>query len=99
MVSMSSASFSNDLDKLPDGRLNGIESVEYSRLIFLQIAIVGQWETLQDCKQADQMAIHPARLAANEFGDVGVLLVRHHTAAGADSIRKFHEPKFLRRPE
>src|SRR5207249_7639929 len=70
------------LDEHRDGRLNGIQSVEYRRLIFLQITIIRQWETLQDCKQADQVAIHPARLAANEFGDVGVLLMRHHTTAG-----------------
>ena len=61
----------------PDCGAHRIGGVEQSFLVFLQVAVVGHGQALQQGQQSDQISDDPARLAPRQFGNVRVLLLRH----------------------
>ena len=65
-----------------------VERVEQRLLVLLQVAVVREREALQRGEEAGEVADQPARLAARELGDVGVLLLRQHRRAGACTRRR-----------
>ena len=50
-------------------------------------------------EQGQQVAKHPAALAAHEFGDVRVFLLRHDGGAGAPGIAQFDKAVGGREPQ
>ena len=73
--------------------------VEDRFLVLLQVAVVGQRLRLQRGQQAGQVADQPARLAAGQLGDVGVLLLRHDRAAGRPCVVQRRVAEFGGAPE
>lgn len=57
------------------GKVRG--GVEDRLFVFLQVAVVSEWESLERHHQREQVACDAARLATYEFASVGVLLLRH----------------------
>ena len=62
--------------------------IEHRVLVFLQILVVSTRQPFQRGEPAGEMPDHSARLAANELERIGILLLRHHAAAGARRIRQ-----------
>ena len=60
--------------------------VEEQRLVLLEVAVVGERQALQRGEQRDQRADRRGRSAAHQLGHVGVLLLRHHRAAGGEGV-------------
>ena len=56
---------------------HGVDGVEKRLLVFLVILVVGQWLTLHQGQQRDQVPVDTAGLAACKFGHVRVFLLRH----------------------
>ena len=71
-----------------EDRLDGVDRVEDRDLVLLQIAVVGERQTLAQGEERGQRAVDPRGLAAGELADVGVLLLRHQTRAGAPMVEK-----------
>ena len=76
-----------------------VDRVEEGLLVLLEIAVVGERKALEGGEQAGEVADQPTRLAAHELGDVGVLLLRHHRAAGRERIVERGEAELVRCPE
>ena len=55
-------------------RMGGIER---ALLVLLQVLVIGQRQALHGHQQLHQVAVHATALATDEFGEVGVLLLRH----------------------
>ena len=64
-----------------------VERVEQRRLVFLQVAVVGQRQPFDQHQQRLQIADHAGRLAADQLQHVGVDLLRHDRRAGAERLR------------
>ena len=77
-------------------RVNG---VEHAFLIFLQILVVGERQTLDDREHRHEVTDDASRLAAHKLGDIGILLLRHHGGACAMGIVKLDEGKLARAPK
>ena len=54
-----------------EGQSGGVDGVEERLLVLLEIAVVGERESLQDGQQRDQVADRAAALAAHQLGHVG----------------------------
>ncbi|OPZ80907.1 MAG: hypothetical protein BWY77_00876 [bacterium ADurb.Bin431] len=65
---------------------DGVDGVEQGFLVFLVVLVVGQRLRLHQGQQAHQLAVDAAGLAAGQFGDVRVLLLRHDRRAGAETV-------------
>ena len=76
-----------------------VERVEERLLVFLEIAVVRERQTLERGEEAGEVADEPARLAAGELGDVGVLLLGQHRRTGAVRVGQAQEPELLARPQ
>ena len=70
--------------EMPDeqcSRPQRVESVvnrgENSRLVFLEVPVVGKWQALENCRQSDEAAQGPTGTTPQQLGDVWVLLLRH----------------------
>jgi hypothetical protein len=73
------------VDHAREGRqqhVEGVDGVEDRLLVLLEVAVVGQWQRLEGREQTGQVPDEAAGLAAREFGDVGVLLLRHDARPG-----------------
>ena len=73
------------------GRAQGVVGVKERLLVFLEVTVVGQGEALQDGEHGGQIAVHPAHLAAHDFGDVGVFLLGHDGGARGIGVGQLHE--------
>ena len=62
------------------------DGVEHRLLVLLQVPVVRQRLRLQRGQQSGEVADQPTRLSARQFGDVGVLLLRHDRAAGRPGV-------------
>ena len=76
-----------------------VEGVEEGLLVLLEVPVVGQGQALQRGQQAGQVADEAARLAPGQLGHVGVLLLRHHRAAGGVGVREAAEAELLAAPQ
>ena len=76
-----------------------VERVEQRLLVFLEIAVVRERETLERREETGEMADQAARLAARELGDVGVLLLRQHRRTGGVRVGEPEEAELLGRPQ
>ena len=81
------------------GQGQGVERVEERFLVLLKIPVVGQREALQGGQEPGQVADEPAGLAPDELGDVGVLLLRQHRAAGGVGVGQAQEAELLGGPQ
>src|SRR3712207_8878970 len=64
---------------------HGVDGVEESLLVLLQVAVVGQWQTLDDGQRPQQMPEDTAALAPGQLGDVGVLFLRDRKSTRLNS--------------
>ena len=71
--------------------------VEDGPLVLLQVAVVGERQALHHREQAREAADRGAGLAADELGDVGVQLLRHHRRAGRGRLGQAREAELARR--
>ena len=78
-----------------EGPADLVEGVEERLLVLLQVPVVGEREPLQGRQQAGQVADQPARLAPGQLGDVGVLLLGQHRAAGGVGVVEAEEAELL----
>ena len=65
----------------------------------MQVPVVGHGQPLQQDQQRDQIADDPPGLASGEFGDVGVLLLRHERGTRRVGIRNADEAELGRGPQ
>ena len=65
-----------------EAEFQGIHCIKDGFLVLLHILVVGQRQTLHHHQQGVQVAVDAAGLAADQLGDIGVLLLRHDGGAG-----------------
>ena len=68
-------------------------------LIFLHVLGVGERQALHDGQQCDERTVDASRLRADQFGRIGVLLLRHDRGAGREGVREADEAELRRRPD
>ena len=79
--------------------LDGVHAVEDALLVLLHILVVGQGDALEGGEEGDEVAVDAARLAADQLGHVGVLLLGHDGGACGVGIRQLHELELPARPQ
>ena len=57
--------------------VEGVDLIEHRLLVFLEIAVIGERDALEDRKKAGQVTDEAAGLTAGQLSNVGVLLLRH----------------------
>ena len=82
-----------------EAELHGIDRVEDALLVLLQILVVGKRQALDGRQHGHEVADDAARLAADELGDIRVLLLRHHRGARAVRIVELDEVELTAAPE
>ena len=82
-----------------EAEFHRVDGVEHAFLVLLQILVVGKRQPLDDREHRHEVADDASRLAAHEFGDVGILLLRHHRRACAVRVVQLNEGEFARAPE
>ncbi len=65
---------------------HGVEGVEQPLFVFLQVAIVGQWQPFDQDQERGQVADHAGRFAAHQFQHIGIDLLWHDRRAGAERL-------------
>ena len=80
-------------------RLHLVDGVEQRLLVLLEVAVVGERETLERGEQPGEVADQPSGLAAGELGDVGVLLLGQHRRARRVGVVEAGEPELLGGPQ
>ncbi len=80
------------------GIKGAVDGGEERGLVFLQIAVVGKRQPLQNAGQRDQAAEGAARTAPQKLCDVGVLLLRHEAGAGRDLVDQPHKAELRAGP-
>ena len=73
--------------------------IENALLILLHILVVCKGQALQSGKQRHQITVDTASLASDQFGHIGVLLLRHDGRSGGIGIGEFHKLEFPAAPE
>ena len=71
--------------------LDGVYAIEDALLVLLHILVVGQRNALEGGEQGDEVAVDTTRLAADQLGHVGVLLLGHDGGAGGVGVGELHE--------
>ena len=82
-----------------EAEFHRVDGVEHAFLVFLQILVVSKRQTLDDREHRHEVADDAPCLAAHEFGNVGILLLRHHRRACAVRVVKLDEGKLARAPK
>ncbi len=77
----------------------GVDRVEDRLLVLLQIAVVGERQSLESGQEAGQIPDEPAGLPPGQLRDVRVLLLRHDRATGREGVVQFDPAELPRRPE
>ena len=75
-----------------------VHCVKQALLILLKIFVIGHGRTLHYGKQLHQVAIDPPHLAADQLCHVGIFLLGHDAAAGAEAVVNGNVRKFGRIP-
>ena len=75
-----------------------VGGIEQRLLVFLIVAVVGQWLPLHQHQQRVQIADRAPGLAAHQLGHVWVLLLRHDARTRAVGVRQRHEAPLRRSP-
>ena len=79
--------------------LQRLDRVEDGFLVFLKVAVVRERQTLQGREETGEITDETARLAARQFGDVRILLLRHDRRAGRIAVVERHERELAGIPE
>ena len=82
-----------------EAELHGVDRVEDALLVLLQILVVGKRQALDGRQHGHEVADDAARLAADELGDIRVLLLWHHRGARAVRIVELDEVELAAAPE
>ena len=84
------------IGKYAQRTLQGINGIEQRFLVFLVVLVIGEWLTLHQHQQADQVAGHAAALATHQLRNVRVFLLWHDAGAGTEAVRQFNKIKLCR---
>ena len=76
-------------------QLDRVDRVEQVLLVLLQVLVVGQRQRVDHAVQRRQMADHARRLAAQQLGRVGVLLLGHDRGARGPRVGELAEAELL----
>ena len=79
--------------------LHGVDGVEQGLLVLLHILVIGQGQPLHHGQQGDQVAVHPAGLAPDQFGYIRILLLGHDGGAGGVGVVQIHKLELPGAPE
>ena len=79
--------------------MDRIQGVEEGELVFLQVAVIGQRQALQERQDLLHVSDHPRGFASNQFQHVRVPLLRHDRRAGRIRIGQLEKPEFSRTPQ
>ena len=82
-----------------EGQGDLVHGVEQRLLVLLEISVVGEGQALQRGQEAGEVTDQAAGLAAGQLGDVGVLLLREHRAAGGVGVGEAGEAELLGGPQ
>ena len=90
------------LDHAGDGGaqdVQGVYLVEDGLLVFLEIPVVGQGNSLENREQTGEISDEAPRLSTRELGDVGVLLLWHDRGSGRVGVIERHVAELLGVPD
>ena len=76
-----------------------VDSVKKRFFVLLQVPVICEREPLQRRQEPGQMADQTARFATCQFGNVCVLLLGEHRAAGRIGVVQVQEAELFGRPE
>ena len=79
--------------------LHGVDGVKQGLLVLLHILVIGQRQPLHHGQQGDEVAVHPAGLAPDQLGHIGVLLLGHDGGAGGIGVVQIHKLELPGAPE
>ena len=85
--------FVENTEAAEDGRF----CVKQGFFVFLKIFIVGKGDAFDDGKDRREVSVNSARFAANEFGDIGILFLRHDGRTGGIFVRDVDKTEFFGR--
>ncbi len=83
----------------PQHGLQGVHRVEERLLVLLHVGVVGQGQALHDGEHGHQVAVETARLAPDQLGDVGILLLGHDRRAGGERVGELDEAELRGGPQ
>ena len=75
-----------------DAERQRLQRIERALLVLLHVLRIGERQALHDDEQAGQRADDAARLAAHQFGGVGIALLRHDRRAGREASESATKP-------
>ena len=78
-----------------DAAFDRINCVEGKLLVLLHILVVRKRNALHRGKKRSEGAVNTAGLAANQLGNIRVLLLGHDARTGRVGIVKFHKTVFI----
>src|SRR5258708_1109611 len=88
-----------ELREQVERRFERVDRAEDAFLVFLQIGIVSERESFEDSQHRDQVADDSSRLAADQFEQVRIFLLRHHRTAGGKFVRQRGESELGAGPQ
>ncbi len=78
--------------------LHGARRIEDRLLVLLHVPVVRERKPLHEGEEVHEVPVGAPGLPADELGHVGVLLLRHDAAPGAQGVRKGEEAELRGRP-
>jgi len=76
------------------GNLDRVYRIKQAFFIFLKIAVIRHGQSLEYGKKRKQVAVQPSALAAYQFSQIRVSLLRHYRRTGGKIVRKPYVRKF-----
>ena len=81
---------------MPVKSVNGVEGKFF---VLLHILIIGEGEALHGSEKGNQGSVDTAGLAANQFGDIRILFLRHNAGSCGVGIVDFHKAVLVGIPQ
>ena len=81
-----------------ENHLHVVDAVKDRFLVFLQVAAVAKRSALHERVECGEVSEHAARLSADKFHGVRILLLRHHRRTAGECIVQGEVAKFARAP-
>ena len=78
------------------GRIHGIKD---GLLVFLKVPVVGHGKSFENRQKTEEVPVESTCFSTGQFGDVGILLLRHQTGACGVSVAQAGKSKFRGGPE
>ena len=76
-----------------------VYGVKYAFLVFLHILVIGKRKSFHHGQERRQMSVYPSCFPADQFADIGILLLRHDGTACTVSVIKLNKSEFTGAPQ